>query len=262
MWAEVLESVTFGFCPLTFTLYKIGVDLCFHSQSFSSCATLVPLPQQKQHTAVMLAGLIVALLAIDASAQLAPTQPLVLELSPAPVVNVTVDPTSNATAVLPAPAPLVPGAAVTGLQPLVPIAPTAVNGAAPVVPALGGRNATDSDLGTPTTVDPLAPPLSVRLSTCTDVPPGSRHTCQQQAGFQMLHDKIGSLLTSSGTLRALLLRLLPVQKDFVRASPSSPASQSPSTARKAECTDITPDAKFTCAQQAVYGQCDKEFMIQ
>ncbi|KAL6762687.1 hypothetical protein V8C86DRAFT_3173859 [Haematococcus lacustris] len=201
----------------------------------------------------MLAGLIVALLAIGASAQLAPTQPLVLELSPAPVVNVTVDPTSNATAVLPAPAPLVPGAAVTGLQPLVPIAPTAVNGAAPVVPALGGRNATDSDLGTPTTVDPLAPPLSVRLSTCTDVPPGSRHTCQQQA--ERLRQMHGGLHEELCILRPHLW--LPL-----RASPSSPASQSPSTARKAECTDITPDAKFTCAQQAVYGQCDKEFMIQ
>lgn len=35
----------------------------------------------------------------------------------------------------------------------------------------------------PTFVDPLAPSLAVRLATCTDVAPGSRHTCAEQKGF-------------------------------------------------------------------------------
>ena len=35
----------------------------------------------------------------------------------------------------------------------------------------------------PTFVDPSAPSLAVRLATCTDVAPGSRHTCAEQKGF-------------------------------------------------------------------------------
>eukprot|EP00798_Chlamydomonas_sp_ICE-L_P015129 gene15129-21185_t len=37
--------------------------------------------------------------------------------------------------------------------------------------------------GSPTDVDPAAPLLEERMVTCTDVPPGMRHTCAQQKGF-------------------------------------------------------------------------------
>ncbi|KAL6745891.1 hypothetical protein V8C86DRAFT_1634827 [Haematococcus lacustris] len=143
----------------------------------------------------MLAGLAVLILALGATAQqpfnalrnitgaLAPTTSAPALTTTAPAVAVVPAQTGMLDpSVLAAPAPL----DVEGLAAPVPLGAVV----APVaVPKSGAKaaatpsSAVDLAGEAPTRVDPSAPPLSVRLTTCTDVPPGKRHTCEEQKAF-------------------------------------------------------------------------------
>ncbi|KAL6751819.1 hypothetical protein V8C86DRAFT_647081 [Haematococcus lacustris] len=123
----------------------------------------------------MLAGLAVLFLALGATAQRPFSALLNITdaLSPSATANGSAVGVMPATSVvlnpdvLLAPSPLDVEAAPALLRPTTISAVTA--------PVLAGE--------APTRVAASAPPLAVRLATCTDVPPGLRHTCAEQKAF-------------------------------------------------------------------------------
>ncbi|KXZ47750.1 hypothetical protein GPECTOR_33g632 [Gonium pectorale] len=88
----------------------------------------------------------------------------------------------------------------------------------------------------PTMVAPDAPSLEVRMNTCTDVAPGTRHTCEQQRLFGKCDAEY-------------MTRYNYCAKTCGRAPCKA-------------CDDVQPTSEYNCTQQAEFGKCGESWMIE
>ncbi|GLC65546.1 hypothetical protein PLESTF_000311200 [Pleodorina starrii] len=138
----------------------------------------------------------------------------------APVPTVMVAP-----APAPAPSSAAGGMAVVPGGPVLP-APSAATLPPPSTAGVGAGAGLQIEDDGPTTVAPDAPSLDVRMSTCTDVAPGTRHTCEQQRLFNKCDAEY-----------------------MVRyAYCSQTCGRQPCKG----CDDVAPTAEYNCTQQRVF----------
>jgi hypothetical protein len=97
---------------------------------------------------------------------------------------------------------------------------------------------------------PLAPGPAAEAvaaqANCTDTPPDSRFTCQQQQRFGKCNEP---WMVQGNFCAATCGRCTPAE------APVSPATEG-------RCTDTRPDSRFTCQQQQRFGKCNEPWMVQ
>lgn len=107
-------------------------------------------------------------------------------------------------------------------------------------PAARAKNSTKAaqpdDSADPSTVAKDAPPLDARLSKCTDVAPGTRHTCAQQREWGKCDAE--------------------VMVKYAYCARTCGRAPCPT------CDDKAPTKEYDCKQQAKFGKCGEEWMAK
>eukprot|EP01025_Chloroclados_australasicus_P033173 TRINITY_DN3376_c0_g2_i1.p1 TRINITY_DN3376_c0_g2~~TRINITY_DN3376_c0_g2_i1.p1 ORF type:complete len:925 (+),score=103.84 TRINITY_DN3376_c0_g2_i1:210-2777(+) len=91
---------------------------------------------------------------------------------------------------------------------------------------------------------------------CTDIPPDSYYTCDQQKEFWQCEQ---NFMKQGNYCARTCGRCTPKDETMVPTSPDQPTEQQPNVDVEG-CADIPPDSWHTCEEQKKFGQCKQHFM--